>query len=83
MSNGELCTKCLVTGAVVDTGSASGRKHRRCPKCGATWREKNPAAVALGRLGAQASNAARTPEERTALGEKAANIRWEKIKRSY
>ena len=52
-------------------------------------RLKNPAAVALGRLGAKAgaSKAGKarmaqlSPEERSALGRKAIRARWEKAKR--
>ncbi|MDZ4342342.1 MAG: hypothetical protein U1E51_07880, partial [Candidatus Binatia bacterium] len=65
---------------VVDTGSASGRKHYRCPECGATWREKNAAAAALGRLGglARASNISKERAEEIASS--AANTRWGKEK---
>lgn len=44
--------------------------------------EKNPAAVALGKLGGAKGGRARaakmTPEERSASAKKAAQIRWEK-----
>lgn len=44
--------------------------------------EKNPAAVALGKLGASKGGRARaeklTPEEKKAIARKAANARWEK-----
>jgi len=54
-----------------------------------TRRRKNPAAVALGRLGGLAASgagarrrlAAMTKEERTALARKAARARWAKAKR--
>lgn len=46
--------------------------------------EKNPAAVALGRLGGLKGGAARarklTPEERSAIAKKAAAARWKKKK---
>ena len=44
--------------------------------------EKNPAAVALGKLGASKGGKARrdklTPEERSAIAKKAAQARWAK-----
>jgi hypothetical protein len=44
--------------------------------------EKNPAAVALGKLGASKGRKARcdklTPEQRSAIAKKAANARWAK-----
>lgn len=44
--------------------------------------EKNPAAVALGKLGASKGGEARaaklTPEERSEIARKAANARWAK-----
>jgi len=54
-----------------------------------TKRRKNPAAVALGRLGGLAASgagarrrlAAMTKEERSALARKAARARWAKAKR--
>jgi hypothetical protein len=39
---------------------------------------KNPAAVALGRLGGQQRMAKLTPEQRHALARKAAKARWKK-----
>jgi len=44
----------------------------------ANKQEKNPAAVALGRLGAEASHAKRTPKERSALASKMNQARWKK-----
>ena len=52
-------------------------------------RRKNPAAVALGRLGAKAGAKAAgkarmsqlTPEERSALARRAARARWAKVKK--
>ncbi len=45
-------------------------------------REKNPAAVALGKLGGAKGGAARaaklTPEERSAIAKRAAAARWDK-----
>lgn len=47
--------------------------------------EKNPAAVALGKLGASKGGKARaeklTSEEKKAIARKAANARWEKWRR--
>ncbi len=46
--------------------------------------EKNPAAVALGKLGASKGGKARrdklTPEERKAIARKAAKARWDKYR---
>jgi hypothetical protein len=39
-------------------------------------KKKNPAAVALGRKGGKNSRANLTPEQRTALAQKAAAARW-------
>ena len=43
-------------------------------------KRKDPAAVALGRKGGRKSRVNLTPEERTALGRKAAAARWGKKK---
>ena len=43
-------------------------------------KRKNPAAVALGRLGGLHSRVNFTPEQRTALARKAALARWGKAK---
>ena len=47
--------------------------------------KKNPAAVALGRLGGLKGGKARarklTPKERSAIAKKAAGARWKKVKR--
>lgn len=80
MSNEALCSKCLVEGVVIDIGSASGRKQRQCPQCKNIWREKNAAAVAMGRLGGQAraNNISKERAEEIASG--AGNARWRKEK---
>ena len=44
------------------------------------WREKNPAAVALGSLGGRARASALSSEQRIAQSENAANSRWDKVK---
>jgi hypothetical protein len=44
-------------------------------------REKNPNAVALGRLGAKAPQEKLTPEERRAIAQKAIRARWSKAKK--
>ena len=44
-------------------------------------KEKNPNAVALGRLGAKARQEKLTPEERRAIAQKAIRARWSKIKK--
>lgn len=40
-------------------------------------RQKNPAAVALGRLGATATNLKLSKEQKTERGKKAASARWQ------
>ena len=74
----ERCPKCGGTGAVTiaQVGSASGRRHFRCTTCSISWREKNPYAVALGRLGGQARVNGQTPEERATQAKTAADKRW-------
>ena len=52
---------------------------QRCAYTGeqmAKIKKKNPAAVALGRKGGKNSRANLTPEQRTALAQKAAAARW-------
>jgi hypothetical protein len=44
-------------------------------------REKNPNAVALGRLGAKARQEKLTPEQRRAIAKKAIQTRWAKAKK--
>lgn len=83
MSEDQATCACGTQGQITDTGSASGRKHYRCPACGAIWREKrekNAAAAALGSLGGKASSAAMTPEERSARSEQASNARWDRVR---
>lgn len=80
MSNEALCSKCLVEGVVIDTGSASGRKLYQCPNCKGAWREKNPAAVAMGRLGGQARANNISKERAEEIATDAANARWRKEK---
>lgn len=77
------CPTCGAASALEEVGTASGRGHYRCPAHGA-WREKNPAAVALGALGGVARMNGMTPEARTELATKAADKRWreERLKRN-
>jgi hypothetical protein len=44
-------------------------------------REKNPNAVALGRLGGKARQEKLTPEQRRAIAKKAIQARWAKTKK--
>ena len=44
-------------------------------------KEKNPNAVALGRLGAKARQKKLTPEERRAIAQRAIRARWSKAKK--
>lgn len=64
-------------------GTASQQGYFCCPVHG-LWREKNPAAVALGQLGGRAAQAQLTPEERTRRATEAATKRWraEKLARN-
>mgnify|MGYP001608881962 FL=1 len=77
------CPICGAASALVTVGTASGRGTFDCPKHGA-WREKNPAAVALGRNGGIAAQAALTPEERSKRSKEIADKRWrdEKLKKN-
>ncbi len=56
-------------------GTASQQGYFCCPVHG-LWREKNPAAVALGQLGGRAAQAQLSPEERTRRATAAAEKRW-------
>ena len=73
------CPTCSSESRFVERGSASGRGHYHCPRCG-PWREKNPAAVALGRLGGLKAAENMTPEQREARAIKAGNAFWDKYK---
>jgi hypothetical protein len=44
-------------------------------------KEKNPNAVALGRLGAKARQEKLSPEQRHAIAQKAIHARWSKAKK--
>jgi len=44
-------------------------------------KEKNPNAVALGRLGAKARQEKLTPDQRRAIAQKAIRTRWSKTKK--
>ena len=77
------CPTCAAPSVFVTVGTATGLGTYDCPKHGA-WREKNPAAVALGRLGGAARMNGLTPQERTKLATKAVEKRWrdERLKRN-
>ena len=77
------CPICGVASSLVTIGTATGLGTYDCPKHGA-WREKNPAAVALGSLGGKARMNGLTPQERTELATKAIEKRWrdERLKRN-
>ena len=68
---------------MLSMGTATGLGTYDCPKHGA-WREKNPAAVALGRSGGLATQAKLTEKERIARATKIADKRWmdEKLKKN-
>ena len=72
----DLCSKCSAEGIELRTGTASGRKHYKCPQCGGEWREKNAAAMAMGRLGGEARAATLTKAQRSKQAEAAAEARW-------
>ena len=80
VSNEALCSKCLVEGAVIDVGTASGRVHRQCPQCRSIWREKNAAAVAMGRLGGIARANSISKERAEEIAFDAASARWKSEK---
>lgn len=56
--------------AALITGIATGEEPNEKPK------EKDPAAVALGKKGGAARAKSLTPEERKAIAERASEIRW-------
>ena len=75
------CPKCGRPAVLYQVGSASGRGHYQCSdrdNCGAQWREKNPAAVALGKQGGAARAAALTPERRSEIALNAGMINKKK-----
>lgn len=77
-----LCPKCSRPGVLVQIGSASGRGHYQCSDiddCGVVWREKNPAAVALGRLGGLARAQALSPARREEIATIAGNANRRRI----
>lgn len=77
------CPSCGAESKLLEVGSASGRGLYDCPKHG-SWREKNPAAVALGSLGGKARANGLTPARREAIARDAAEARWlaEKLRRN-
>lgn len=69
------CPKCGRAGVVTSIGTASKRRYMRCTdsdNCGATWQEKNAAAVTLGRLGGMARAASTTAQQREAIAKSGA-----------
>lgn len=70
-----VCPTCKEESVQEEIGTASGRPHFRCAN-GHEWREKNPAAVALGSLGGKARTANMTPEELSKQAQDAVNARW-------
>ena len=74
------CPRCGRAGELIAVGSASGRGHYRCSDrdCNNQWREKNAAAVALGRQGGNARAAALTPERRSEIALNAGMINRKK-----
>lgn len=77
------CPRCQAPSALVGVGTASGQATFDCPKHG-VWREKNPAAVALGALGGAARMSGMNTEERKKLATDAVEKRWrdEKLSRN-
>jgi uncharacterized Zn finger protein len=77
------CPSCSTPSRLEEVGTASGRKHFHCPKCG-PWREKNPFAAALGKLGGQAAQAKLSTDERSKRATELAEKRWrdEKLKKN-
>lgn len=76
------CPKCKAPAELVQVGSASGRGHYRCSDrdCNNQWREKNQAAVSLGRLGGMARSASLSKERKEELATAAAEARWRRVK---
>lgn len=72
----KLCPKCKSDRISETIGNVSGRSHLHCNDCGMDWREKNPAAVALGSLGGDARADALSPERRKEIATDAAEKRW-------
>lgn len=75
------CPRCGRPAVLYQTGSASGRGHYQCSdrdNCGTQWREKNQAAVALGRQGGVARAMALTSERRSEIALNAGMINKKK-----
>jgi len=88
MSHIHECPQCGSRWACLDNPCPGGKIYC-CPKCHReivpTKDNKNPAAVALGRLGGLKGGKARarkmTPEQRSEAARKAANARWQSYKK--
>lgn len=73
------CPSCTVPSVFLNFGSASGRRHFRCPRCG-PWVEKNLAAVALGARGGEKSASLLTATQHKERMTRLAKRRWRKQK---
>ena len=73
------CPQCGGDGKVLGQGTATGRLKYGCLS-GHEWWGKNPAAVALGKLGGAARTASLSPEQRSRLATEAVSARWRKNK---
>ena len=78
------CPSCGKSGELTGIGSASGRPHYRCRKCG-PWVGKNPQAAAAGRLGGLARANALNEKEKSDIAQDAADKRWrdEKLSKNF
>lgn len=78
------CPRCGSEDVTIGIGNVSGRKHLHCNACANDWREKNPAAQALGRLGGHARAEKVSKDELSAQGTAAATKRWrdERLKKN-
>jgi len=78
MTEKKPCPTCQAPSVFSREGTASRQAYYRCTNnaCGREWREKNPAAVALGRLGGAATASGMSEEEREARARNAAEARW-------
>ena len=73
------CPSCTSPSVFLNFGSASGRRHFRCARCG-PWVEKNLAAVALGARGGEKSASLLTSAQHRERMTRLAKRRWRKKK---